>query len=216
MDHPLSRRATLVGALAVAGTSAVGGLAISDGFALAADETLFVGFIKDRWPSKSPRAWHKMVRDDGSDERLFHYPCDEGREGGRLVHGARVWAACYNNGINGEKYRPSRILQLEPADSIVSFAARKEADTKACRSGQWVNASVLLPNRHLRTRVLIRCHRLDVDDPRWLHRTEPVGPLATAKAGDRVQVKFGKTWDGWKVFEAKLVARAQAARRSRG
>lgn len=208
MHDWISRRAVFGGALAFAGLNTFSGLVLAEGFALAADEDLLVGLINDRWPSKNPRTWHQMVRDDGSDQRSFYYPCDSDRERGSLAHGARVWAASRDNGKDGRRSGPLRILHLEPPESIVSTAARRDADMKAWQIGKWVNATVLLPHRHFRSMVLIRCHRLDIDDRRWLYRTAPIGALATAKAGDRVQVKFGKTWDGWRVFEARHDAEA--------
>lgn len=205
MQSPLSRRAVLGGTLAIAGTSAFCTLPAASSITRAPGEELFVGFIKDRWATKSPRAWHTMVRNDGSDERLFHRLADEGREGGCMAHGARVWAVWPPHNEDGQRIGPPRILHLEPADSTVSIAARLAADSKACANGEWVYARVLMRCSTGRSRILIRCQGLAADDSRWLYRPTPVGALATATPKDQLLIKFGKTWDGWEVFEARRV-----------
>ncbi len=198
----ISRRDLLGGMMAAAGASAFGGLALAKGLTLAAHEELVVGFISDPWVKNRGRQWHQIVRDDGSEWRMFCQPCDHHREGGRLAHGARVWAACPIKGADNHR-GPVRILRLEPAVSGIAFDARMDADYRACANGEWVRARMLTRYREGRSSILIRCYWLDAGDPRWLYRLRPIEALKAMTPKDRLLVKFGHSWDGWRAFEVQ-------------
>lgn len=93
ISNQMTRREMLGGKIAAAGASPLSGPALADGFVLAADEELFVGFIKNTSPTKTQRHWHTLVCDDGSAQQMVWYPPNRQRDGVRLEHGARIWIA---------------------------------------------------------------------------------------------------------------------------
>lgn len=204
MRNQISRRGVLGGTIALAGASALGGVAVADGFELAADEELFVGFSRAR-PLLQGRHlinWRWLVSNDGRDK--FPVWCPPSRFAGaeQLEHGARVWAARQRTGSDERLHRRVRILRVASAESLEAVSARHEAERKSWRNGQWLRARVLIPVRKSGGEVLIRCEVQYGEDPPLTHKTRAVGVLATATRSDRLLVKLGHTWEGWKVFEA--------------
>ena len=206
MRYQISRRAVLGGSIAIAGAGACSGLAVAEDFELAADEELFVGFSTAR-PLLQGRHlinWRWLVSNDGGDK--FPVWCPPSRFAGaqQLEHGARVWAARRRSASDRRLNQSVRILRVASVDSIEASSARDESERRAWENGQWLRARVLVPVRNGGNAVLIRCQVRHGEDPPFLHKTLAVGALATATRLDRLLVKLGQTWEGWKVFEACL------------
>lgn len=206
MRYQISRRAVLGGSIAIAGAGACIGLAVAEDFKLAADEELFVGFSTAR-PLLQGRHlinWRWLVSNDGRDK--FPVWCPPSRFAGaqQLEHGARVWAARRRTASDRRLNQSVRILRVASVDSIEASSARDESERSAWENGQWLKSRVLVPVRNRGDSVLIRCQVRHDDDRPFLHKTRPVGALATATRSDRLLVKLGQTWEGWKVFEARL------------
>lgn len=206
MRYQISRRAVLGGSIAIAGAGAFSGLAVAEDFKLAADEELFVGFSTAR-PLLQGRHlinWRWLVSNDGRDK--FPVWCPPSRFAGaeQLEHGARVWAARQCSASDQRLNQRVRILRVASADSIEASSARYESELRAWKNGQWLKARVLVPVRNRGDAVLIQCQVRHDDDRPFLHKTPPVGALATATRPDHVVVKLGQTWEGWKVFEARF------------
>ena len=216
MSHEISRRYLIGGAAALAGAGALGGPTKSDIAAFSTNggtqNRFFAGFINEHWLYLKSPNWRWLVSDDGLDSiSLWRPNTGKWASVDELVHGSRVMTLRPRQAEGDNLHSIVRILHTFAPNSWEAMSDRKLAQDVAQIKSTWVTARVIAPRRN-GCPSLVLCHLRDKNGFTRVHRLHPVGVLQDAKRGDSVEVKIGKTWEGWQVFEARrLPGRARNA-----
>lgn len=208
MSHDISRRDLIGGATALlAGAGALGSPAKAGVAAFRSKgkthNQFFVGFINEDWLSFRSENWRWLVSDDGSESVALRQPY-MGRWVGLvdLVHGTRVMALRPKRGEGDNSHFAVRILETFAPSSWEAKSDHKLAQETARIKSEWVAAQVISAHRDDRP-VPVLCLLERQYANRRIYKLPPVGALRDAKRGEFVDVRIGKTWEGWQAFEAR-------------